>query len=95
MHRTIDAKTACQIYDILVATGCAEERDIHREDFVRAVSGDCREYRFIGTLGFGGKFYNDHAWRVSCYREDERPARVEAIKEASRRIAELTKNAPD
>ena len=39
------------------------------------------EFRFQGTLGFGGKFYFN--WpteiRVSCYQEDETPDRVRAI----------------
>jgi hypothetical protein len=30
-----------------------------------------REYRFCGSLGFGGKFHCERdIWRVSCYPED-------------------------
>jgi hypothetical protein len=50
------------------------------------------EYRFQGSLGFGGKLYvEDHGdrWRVSCYREDETSERREAIRKANKRLREL------
>lgn len=54
-------------------------------DFVRAAQekdGDypSLEYRFQGSLGFGGKVYLDDPPRVSCYPEDETPARNKQIK---------------
>lgn len=53
----------------------------------------CREYRFCGALGFGGKFRNngnrDNVPYVDCYREDETPARLGMIQLANDRLAEL------
>jgi hypothetical protein len=43
---------------------------------------ECREYRFCGSLGFGGKvWYREHDGNVSvsCYQEDETPKRIETI----------------
>jgi hypothetical protein len=48
------------------------------------------EWRFQGSLGFGGKFYNDGSrWRVGCYREHESPQRNEMIRRANDRLAAL------
>lgn len=59
------------------------------DDFVFLNSrGRCDEYRFIGALGFGGKFWR-HDMRVSCYREDETPERLAMMRRANARIAEL------
>jgi hypothetical protein len=52
----------------------------------------CEEYRFIGTLGFGGKVWAglvDGAPFVSCYREDETPERLATIARANERLAAL------
>jgi hypothetical protein len=53
----------------------------------------CREYRFGGELGFGGKFRNngnhDNTPYVDCYSEDETPARLAMIERANKRLAEL------
>jgi len=58
---------ANQVYDILVTSCGAPEPD--RESFVFDQTGDspAREWRFQGTLGFGGKFWGD-TFNVSCYR---------------------------
>jgi hypothetical protein len=73
------------VYDVLVEhAGASEEQ---RDEFViMHVNGRCDEYRFIGSLGFGGKFWR-HDWRVSCYREDETPERVEAIRITNEALA--------
>lgn len=48
------------------------------------------EFRFVGALGFGGKFYNDgRKWWVSCYREHENPERLAMIERANARLAAL------
>lgn len=56
-------------------------------------NGDCREYRFMGALGFGGKFRNngnhDNTPHVDCYREDETPARLKMIETANERLKAL------
>lgn len=54
---------------------------------------DCREYRFCGALGFGGKFRNngnrENTPYVDCYQEHETPARLAMIEAANKRLAEL------
>lgn len=53
----------------------------------------CREYRFCGALGYGGKFRNNgnnnNTPYVDCYPEDETPARLEMIGNANKQLAEL------
>lgn len=42
--------------------------------------GHLSEYRFIGSLGFGGKFWrNNGRWYVTAYREDLTPERQAVI----------------
>ncbi len=67
-----------------------------REGFVRTISDpkrDCREYRFMGSLGFGGKFRNngnrDDTPYVDCYPENETLGRNNMIERANKRLAEL------
>lgn len=53
-------------------------------DLARYLDGETTEpyeYRFQGSLGFGGKIYFGHhrGLYVSCYREDETPDRKSAI----------------
>jgi hypothetical protein len=49
------------------------------------------EYRFIGTLGFGGKLYYTHSkgFYVSCYREDETPEILETINKINNLLNQL------
>ena len=63
------------IYKILVEEVGADPRDA--DSFVRHfTSPTAIEWRFCGTLGFGGKFYrNAGRYYVQCYREDETPER--------------------
>lgn len=52
----------------------------------------CNEYRFMGGLGFGGKIWAPQGScpiRVSCYPEDETPARKAMIKAANEKLAAL------
>lgn len=75
-------------YQILV-----DECGAHRTDplgFVDefASTEPCREWRFQGSLGFGGKFRYP-AMRVDCYREDETPERIKCIEKANTRLATL------
>lgn len=87
----IDAKTANEIYDLLIRKVGALER--HREDFVANVTFACREFRFGGSLGFGGKFYNDHRWRINCYPEDATTERTRLITEVNS-LLELMRTFP-
>lgn len=77
------------VYDVLMKHAGLNEH--LREDFVRYQTvGTGQEFRFIGSLGFGGKFYAEpYQWRVGCYREDETPARLEMIKETNEALKEL------
>lgn len=79
---------ANQVYDILIEECGAPVNG--RISFVHNHSEDFREYRFQGSLGFGGKLYGDHRklW-VSCYREDETPERLAMIERANKRLEGL------
>lgn len=72
---------ANEIYDILVKEAGAPES--MRRSFLQVQTDEhdpCREYRFIGDLGFGGKFWvNNDRLYVNCYREDETKARTKII----------------
>lgn len=60
------------IYDILVDYCGAREDD--REAFRINMADGCREYRFMGALGFGGKLYVERSgYRVGYYPEDQTP----------------------
>lgn len=49
-----------------------------------------KEYRFSGSLGFGGKFYaNSNGWYVAYYREDRTKERDEAMQRANAAIRNL------
>lgn len=79
---------ANKIYDLLVTIGGAYEPD--RNTFVyhhTKVKYGCREWRFSGKLGFGGK-YRSNSNRVDCYREDETN---ETIKIMNKLNSELNK----
>jgi hypothetical protein len=84
---------ANRIYDVLVEECGASNAD--RDYFVQwhaAADGD--EFRFQGTLGFGGKFWANR-WSVNCYREDETPARLATMGRANARLAEIRDNESD
>jgi hypothetical protein len=52
------------------------------------------EYRFMGSLGFGGKFWrNADAWYVTAYSEDVkgRPERAQAVNDTNAALAALDK----
>lgn len=88
---------ATAVYDILMRECGATE--FWRADFTYHQSGEfCREYRFQGALGFGGKFRRRHEgeqerWYVDCYSEDETPARRAMIDRANAALATLTTEA--
>ncbi len=86
--KPIPREVASKIYDML-QQHCGAT-DYWRENFLQCQGDGCREYRFQGSLGFGGKFWSE-SWRVSCYIEDETPERMQAIKAANESLAELHK----
>lgn len=61
--------------------------------FVHHVTKGCDEYRFMGALGFGGKFRNngnnDDTPYVDFYPEDATPDRRQRAERANQRLAEL------
>ncbi len=75
------------VYDLLIATGNVRT-DSMKHAFVAYFTEQgrpwqCREWRFQGHLGFGGKFWrNDGRHYVSAYHED-------ITKERNRMIASL------
>ena len=73
-----------QVYDVLVENCQASKDSFDRLNFVEAMTRDnpTREYRFMGGLGFGGKFRYP-GFTVDCYPEDCTPARQEIIDNAN------------
>ena len=91
--KTITEDVANRVYDILIET-CGQRDDYEgRMSFVAGISGEGQwtEYRFIGSLGFGGKVWNtgSRGFYVSCYPEDITPEREEMIEAANAKLAEL------
>ena len=87
----IPPKIANQIYDILVED--CEAPESLRENFIAAQQGGCREYRFQGLFGFGGKFWNSaDTWYVNCYPEDQTTKREQVRKVVNKKLALLRSN---
>lgn len=97
--RQITKEQATAARQILVEE-CGLRPDDGRCSFVMLVSANitrwahaCHEFRFMGELGFGGKFRNNgnhnDTPHVDCYREDETPARLKMIEAANKRLARL------
>ena len=72
-----------QVYDLLIEHAGALDSLGQRESFVyHFAKSDSipTEWRFQGSLGFGGKFWrNDGRIYVTCYPEDQTPARRKVI----------------
>lgn len=79
--RALTVEQANAVWDVLVEHAGASEAG--REDFVIVqAAGRCDEYRFIGSLGFGGKFWtstSERRWYVTAYPEDTTPERQRVI----------------
>ncbi|GAA0719400.1 hypothetical protein Drose_05725 [Dactylosporangium roseum] len=79
---------ATAVYDILVRHAGA--RGDGRDEFVHHLTHGCTEFRFMGSLGFGGKLYVEPGrWRVDCYPEDSTAAREAAIRVANAALNRL------
>lgn len=80
---------------ILVDIGGASPRILETHgEFITYLSKEetsfGHEYRFMGKLGSGGKFYNNYSgWRVSCYHEDDTPIRKELIVKINEELSVL------
>lgn len=82
------------VYDVLVDLAGAHPGE--KQDFVqRSQTPGVLEWRFRGSLGFGGKFWR-HAegFYVTCYPEDVTPARTEVITRTNAALAALVASLP-
>ena len=92
MSTALTQLEADMVYDILMEECGASDRN--RDEFLVYVTRDVRyghEFRFMGHLGFGGKFYNDgrRHWSVACYPEHRTPSVDDAILSANARLKDL------
>jgi hypothetical protein len=79
-----------KVYDILVEECGAHESE--RDSFIinQLEKDHPREWRFCGSLGFGGKFWrNSGRLYVNCYNEDATPKRLAMIEKANARLEKL------
>jgi len=85
----LSEKVANKVYDILVQECSASETE--RSGFVMHQTKEVvTEWRFCGSLGFGGKFWNNCGrFYVNCYLEDETPSRRWTIDRANKMLAKL------
>jgi hypothetical protein len=58
------------------------------EEFVFHIAEGCREFRFQGLLGFGGKFWPEENV-VTCYSEDRTPERLAIIERTNERLKDI------
>lgn len=81
-----------KVWDILVEHAGASRDPLDKVYFVQAHLSRplCTEFRFCGTLGFGGKFRRyDGDLYVTCYPEDETPERRATIEKVNGLLREL------
>ncbi len=96
MATPLTTEQANAIYDLLIQH-CGASSDDHdkraRWNFVQAHTREyVEEWRFIGALGFGGKFWNCNGrWYVTAYTEDveRRPDKQDRIDACNKALAEL------
>ena len=93
LHKVNLYRMAQDIFQTLVKFAGANPT--MEDDFVRWFTKDnaywSREYRFQGSLGFGGKFWrNNKRFYVNCYREDE----TDDIREQIELVNSILKNWP-
>lgn len=86
--------TKAAIWDTLVNWLGASSKAIDFYQFSQRFP-ECREYRFMGEAGFGGKVWrsNDGRVYVTCYTEDETPRLKELIEAANASLARLLASA--
>ena len=80
------------IYDILYEH-CRAPWGL-KNSFIQSVQDNNKsypyEFRFCGSLGFGGKIFIDSnkIW-ISCYKEDETPERLATIRKVNELLKEF------
>ncbi len=93
MSTPLTAAKADAVYDVLVEHAGASDMVSAREEFVQLQTDrHCPEYRFVGLLGFGGKFRRggrSDRWYVDCYPEDLTPQRQAAIDTTIKALEDL------
>ncbi len=84
----MNSNLANRIYDILVQE--ADAMESQRDNFIRHHTGkeNCYEWRFCGSLGFGGKFRSERM-TVDCYPEDSTKEREKIITRTNDRLNEV------
>lgn len=90
MLKSLTENQAEQVWAILAQECGASNLYWEKISFVNEFSKDvpASEWRFQGSLGFGGKFRFPRM-SVDCYPEDLTPARREAIDKANSRLTEF------
>ncbi len=94
---THSEETLGKVYDILVESAGARDDAYDKRTFVHsALEWDYNfnfEYRFMGSLGGGGKIWLplDGDPYVNCYRENETPERKSMMEETNRKLSALVK----
>jgi hypothetical protein len=85
-----------RVYDILekLAEAPPGRREAFIECFTLVAETDRKwnstEFRFMGSLGEGGKFWADPEWfLVNCYPEDRNRDRVEVINQTNQALVPL------
>ncbi len=71
-----------RVWDVLVEHVGA--RESWRGEFLAVHD---TEFRFQGSLGFGGKVYGKHFLHIDCYYEDYTPERLDLIKRVNNILA--------
>lgn len=105
MDDALTAELAEAIWTILVEeAGASADLDKRRGFVMVETRRRVDEYRFVGHLGFGGKFWRNpgtrpdgswgERWYVNCYREDETPERKAAIARTNDRLWDLQRRTP-
>ena len=86
---SLSSRAANDIYDVLVEICEASESD--RDYFVeRQTSTHITEWRFMGNLGMGGKFWRQgNLWYVNAYPEGMTPDKEAIIKATNRKLERL------
>jgi len=83
----LSEKKAKAVYEILVKVCSANENEEFDFIYHHTKSG-CNEWRFIGSLGFGGKYWSGRN-EISCYPEDLTTERERIIKIANEMLSKI------
>lgn len=88
----IDRETAIKVWLLLIEHAGLTDSEPMRDNFICCAVGETRlqEYRFQGSLGFGGKVrYMDGHWSVYCYPEDHNSVRDQIITRTNEALKEV------